>query len=238
MLDELKAEAHAANLLLPEYGLVSLTWGNASAIDRQRGILAIKPSGVEYASLTAADMVLVDLEGQAVEAGLRPSSDTPTHVALYRALAGIGGVVHTHSRLATAFAQAGRPIPCFGTTHADHFHSEVPVTRPLTRAEVDGDYETNTGAVIAERFRGLDPLACPGVLVHSHGPFTWGADARQAAQNALVLELVADMALLTLALAPGKAPVDRFLLERHYRRKHGEGAYYGQGTAGQGPARH
>jgi L-ribulose-5-phosphate 4-epimerase len=228
MVEDLKQEAFAANMLLPAYGLVNLTWGNASAVDRARGMVAIKPSGVAYSALSAADMVLVDLEGRTIGSGLRPSSDTPTHLALYRAFPGIGGVVHTHSPLATAFAQAGRPIPCYGTTHADYFHGEVPVTRALTEAEVDGEYEANTGTVIAERFSQLAPLACPGVLVHSHGPFTWGVVARQAAENALVLELVADMALHTLLLDPQKSPVGGYLLDRHYLRKHGRGAYYGQ----------
>jgi L-ribulose-5-phosphate 4-epimerase len=228
MLEDLKQEAYEANMLLPEYGLIHLTWGNASALDRDRGILAIKPSGVSYSVLSAEDMVLMDLEGQQVEPGLKPSSDTATHLRLYQAFPQVGGVVHTHSRFATAFAQAGRPIPCFGTTHADYFHGDVPLTRKLTENEVAGEYEWNTGEVICQRFRELDPLALPGVLVKSHGPFAWGSCAAKAAENASVVEMLAEMALHSLALEPRLQPVDQYLLDRHYHRKHGEDAYYGQ----------
>ena len=228
MLDDLKQEAFEANMLLPAYGLVHLTWGNASALDRDRGILAIKPSGVSYDVLSAEDMVLVDLDGKQVGEGLRPSSDTPTHVRLYQVFPQVGGVVHTHSRGATAFAQAGRPIPCFGTTHADYFHGDVPLTRKLTPQEVEGEYEWNTGEVIRQRFQDLDAGACPGVLVQSHGPFAWGSCAARAAENASVVELLAQLALQSLALNPQLQPVDQYLLDRHYLRKHGDDAYYGQ----------
>lgn len=228
MYEDLKEAAWEANQALPGYGLIHLTWGNASVVDRARKAVAIKPSGVAYDQLRRADMVVVDLEGQILDGDLKPSSDTPTHLCLYRAFPGIGGVVHTHSRFATAFAQAGRPIPCLGTTHADYFYGEVPVTRPLRRQEIEGEYEWLTGQVIAERFADLDPAERPGVLVHGHGPFTWGADGLRAAENASVLELLAEMALHTLSLEPGLAPVDQALLDRHFLRKHGAGAYYGQ----------
>ncbi len=228
MEDALKQEAYEANMMLPRFGLVRLTWGNASALDRNRGLLAIKPSGVSYEVLTAADMVLVDLEGQTIGNGLKPSSDTPTHVRLYQAFPEIGGVVHTHSPGATAFAQAGRPVPCYGTTHADYFHGEVPVTRPLTREEVDTEYEWNTGAVIAACHGSRDALGTPGALVHSHGPFTWGRSAASAAEHAAVLETISAMALHSLALNPQLAPVPHYLLDRHVRRKHGRDAYYGK----------
>jgi L-ribulose-5-phosphate 4-epimerase len=200
MLTELKREAYEANLLLPRYGLIHLTFGNASAIDRDRGIVAIKPSGVAYENLGVESMVLVDLEGTRVEGELRPSSDTATHVRLYRAFPSIRGVVHTHSRFATSFAQAGRPVPCYGTTHADYFHGEIPVTRRLTRREIAGAYEWETGEVIAERFSRLDPEEFPGVLVHSHGPFAWGPSGARAAEHAYVMELLAEMALHSLRL--------------------------------------
>ncbi len=228
MLTELKREAYEANLQLPAHGLVHLNFGNASALDRARGILAIKPSGVAYDVLRASDMVLVDLEGKRVEGRLRPSSDTPTHVVLYRAFKGIGGVVHTHSVYATSFAQAGRPIPVLGTTHADYFNGPVPVTRELRPAEVKGAYEVETGNVIVERFSSLDPGELPGVLVFRHGPFSWGPTAAKAVENAVALELCARLAVTStsLGLSGGKFPA--VLLGRHFNRKHGSDAYYGQ----------
>jgi L-ribulose-5-phosphate 4-epimerase len=228
MLTELKREAYEANLLLPGYGLINLTFGNASALDRARGIFAIKPSGVEYAVLKPKDMVLVDLEGNRVEGKLNPSSDTPTHRRLYLAFKGIGGVVHTHSSHATAFAQAGRAIPIFGTTHADYFHGEIPVTRKMTAKEIGGAYEWETGNVIVERFKGIDPLDCPGVLVNRHAPFTWGPTAAKAVEVAVAAECCARMALMSLQLAPRLAAIEPALLRKHFRRKHGPGAYYGQ----------
>jgi L-ribulose-5-phosphate 4-epimerase len=208
--------------------LVDLTFGNASVFDPQAGVFAIKPSGVPYAELTPGKMVLVDLEGRVLEGKLRPSSDTPTHRRLFQAFAGIRAVVHTHSRHAVSFAQAGRPIPCFGTTHADHFHGTVPVTRPLTEAEITDDYEWNTGNVIVETFRGRDPLDMMAVLVWRHGPFTWGLAGVRAVETAFALEVVAQMALQTLALAPQRGGIEPELLDRHFTRKHGPGATYGQ----------
>jgi L-ribulose-5-phosphate 4-epimerase len=230
MLEQLKRAALEANLLLPEYRLIDLTFGNVSVIDRARGILAIKPSGVPYATMKAADLVLVDLEGKKVEGRLNPSADTPTHVRLYQAFPHIGGVVHTHSRHATAFAQAGREIPCYGTTHADYFYGAIPVTRPLKRAEIRGDYEWETGNVIVERFADLNPDELPGVLVHSHGPFAWGPDGGKAVENAFAMELLAQMALATRQLNPKVTPIARDLLDKHFKRKHGKAAYYGQRT--------
>ena len=228
MLEDLRREACEANLLLPRYGLIHLTFGNASALDRERGILAIKPSGVAYEELRPEGMVLVDLEGKVVEGELRPSSDTPTHVYLYRAFPGIRGVVHTHSRFATAFAQAGMPVPCYGTTHADYFRGEIPVTRPLTPEEIQGEYEWETGRVISERFADLDPAERPGVLVHGHGPFAWGPTGGKAAENACAVELLAEMAFHARQLNPGLHPLGQVLQDRHFRRKHGKTAYYGQ----------
>ncbi len=228
MLNELRKQVCDANRALVGHALVILTWGNVSGIDRARGIVAIKPSGVEYAALRPQDIVLVDLDGKTVEGALNPSSDTPTHLALYRAFGGIGGVTHTHSPCATAFAQARRGIPCFGTTHADHFFGEVPVTRLLRKAEVAGDYEAATGAVIVERFRTLGPLQMPAVLVAGHGPFTWGRNAADSVRNSVALESVAEMALHTLALAPSSAPLPEYLRDKHFLRKHGSRAYYGQ----------
>lgn len=228
MLKELRDSVCQANRDLVTHGLVILTWGNVSGIDRDRGIVAIKPSGVEYDALRAQDIVLLDLSGKVVEGKLRPSSDTPTHLALYRAFDRIGGVTHTHSSCATAFAQARRGIPCFGTTHADHFFGEVPVTRILRTAEVEGDYEGETGAVIVERFKGIDPMHMPAVLVAGHGPFTWGKSAADSVKNSVALESVAEMALRTLALDPSAAPLPKHLLDKHFLRKHGPGAYYGQ----------
>ena len=228
MLIELKREAFEANLLLPKHGLINLTFGNASALDRTKGIFAIKPSGVDYAVLKPADMVLVDLEGRKVEGKLKPSSDTPTHRRLYLAFKQIGGIVHTHSSHATAFAQAGRVVPIFGTTHADYFRGEIPVTRKLTTAEIAGAYEWKTGNVIVERFKNLDPLDCPAVLVNRHAPFAWGPTVARAVEVAVAVECCAHMALMSLQLAPGLKPIEPGLLNKHFQRKHGAGAYYGQ----------
>jgi L-ribulose-5-phosphate 4-epimerase len=228
MLTELKEAVWKANLDLAKSGLVILTFGNVSGIDRRRGIVAIKPSGVPYDSLKADDIVLVDLEGQTVEGWLSPSSDTPTHVALYKAFPAIGGVAHAHSEYATMFAQARREIPCFGTTHADQFNGPVPLTRLLREAEVIGDYELNTGKIIIERFAGADPLERPAVLVAGHGPFAWGRTPAEAVETALVLEQVAKMAYGSMALDPRLAPLDGYILEKHFQRKHGPDAYYGQ----------
>jgi L-ribulose-5-phosphate 4-epimerase len=228
MLEDLKVAVCRANLDLVRHRLITLTWGNASGIDRESGLVAIKPSGVSYDEMEAADMVLVDLEGSVVEGALVPSSDTPTHLALYRAWPQAGGIVHTHSTHATAFAQARRSIPCLGTTHADHFNGDVPVTRPLTLDEVKDDYEKNTGAVIVERFGDLDPEAVPGALVANHGPFAWGRDVGDAVQNAVALEAVAEMAACTWRIEPTAGPIPQYMLDKHYRRKHGPGAYYGQ----------
>ena len=233
MLEALKKDVCAANLRLVDEGLVIQTWGNVSGVDRGRGLMVIKPSGVAYAVMKPAHMVVVSLKtGKVVEGKLNPSSDTPTHLELYRAFAGIGGVVHTHSLHATAWAQARREIPPFGTTHADYFHGPVPCTRPLTTREIQGDYEANTGRVILERFAGLDPLACPGVLVASHASFTWGRSPQAAVDGAVVLEFLARMASETLAIAPCTRGVPQALLDKHYLRKHGPGAYYGQKKQG------
>ncbi|MBX3751315.1 MAG: L-ribulose-5-phosphate 4-epimerase AraD [Opitutaceae bacterium] len=230
MLTELKREAYEANVALPRHGLINLTFGNASALDRARGIFAIKPSGVPYEVLKPADMVLVDLDGKIVEGKLNPSSDTPTHRRLFLAFPAIGGVVHTHSSHATAFAQAGRAIPIFGTTHADYFNGDIPVTRRMTKAEIARDYEWNTGAVIVERFTRaqMDPLDFPGVLVNRHAPFTWGPTVAKAVEVAVAVECIADMALMSLQLAPRLKTIESELLARHFKRKHGPGATYGQ----------
>ncbi len=228
---DIQGECYEANLLLPEYKLIDLTFGNVSVGDPARGVFAIKPSGVSYAAMTAGDMVVVDYEGNTVEGKLRPSSDTATHRRLFQAFTGIRAVVHTHSRHAVAFAQAGRGIPCLGTTHADYFHGEVPVTRPLTSEEIATDYEWETGNVIVERFAGLDPAAIPAVLVHSHGPFAWGPGGAKAVENALALEIVAEMALNALRLTPDKPAIPPHLLDKHFLRKHGATAYYGQRDA-------
>ena len=229
MLKKLKEQVWKANMLLPAHGLVTFTWGNVSGIDRDRGLVVIKPSGVPYEQLQPADMVVVDLlSGQRVEGELNPSSDTPTHLELYRRFPNIGGVVHTHSTWATIFAQAGRGIPAYGTTHGDYFYGEIPCTRALTEEEIAGNYELQTGIVIAETFRQRDPDAMPGVLVKSHGPFSWGASPKEAVHNAVVLERVAMMAYHTEQLG-NTTPMDQALLDKHYLRKHGPGAYYGQG---------
>lgn len=230
MLSDLKREAYEANLALPRHGLINLTFGNASALDRARGIFAIKPSGVGYDDLRPNQMVLVDLEGKKVEGKLNPSSDTPTHRRLYLAFKKIGGIVHTHSSCATAFAQAGRPIPNFGTTHSDYFDGDVPLTRKLTEFEISGAYEWETGNVIVERFLAddLDPLHLPGVLVQRHAPFTWGTTAAKAVEAAVALECIAQLALLSVQLAPKLRPIEPALLARHFGRKHGPAAYYGQ----------
>ncbi|AOL34707.1 MULTISPECIES: L-ribulose-5-phosphate 4-epimerase [Geobacillus] len=228
MLEELKQAVLEANLQLPQYRLVTFTWGNVSGIDRERGLVVIKPSGVAYDKLTIDDMVVVDLTGNVVEGDLKPSSDTPTHLWLYKQFSGIGGVVHTHSTWATIWAQAGKGIPVLGTTHADYFYGEIPCTRPMTNEEIQGAYELETGKVITETFRFLDPLQMPGVLVHGHGPFAWGKDPANAVHNAVVLEEVAKMAARTFMLNPNVQPISQSLLDRHYLRKHGANAYYGQ----------
>ncbi|BDG47578.1 MULTISPECIES: L-ribulose-5-phosphate 4-epimerase [Parageobacillus] len=228
MLEELKQTVLAANLQLPKYRLVTFTWGNVSGIDRERGLVVIKPSGVEYDKLTADDMVVVDLEGNVIEGHLKPSSDTPTHLLLYKEFPAIGGIVHTHSPWATIWAQSGKGIPALGTTHADYFYGEIPCTRKMTDEEIKGAYEWETGKVIAETFRFIDPLQIPGVLVHGHGPFAWGKDAFNAVHNAVVLEEVAKMAARTYILNPEVQPISQSLLDRHYLRKHGANAYYGQ----------
>ncbi|WP_062308251.1 L-ribulose-5-phosphate 4-epimerase [Alicyclobacillus sendaiensis] len=230
MLRELKEAVLEANLALPKHGLVTFTWGNVSGISRKDGLVVIKPSGVPYEELTVDHMVVVDLDGRVVEGDLRPSSDTPTHVELYKAFDSIGGIVHTHSPAATAWAQARRPIPALGTTHADYFYGEVPVTRPLTKDEIERGYELETGRVIVETFRerGLDPVAMPAVLLANHAPFTWGKDPAEAVYHAVVLEVVARMARDTVLLSGGEAHMDAFLLDKHYQRKHGKNAYYGQ----------
>ena len=228
MLEQLKEEVCKANLDLVGHGLVIFTWGNVSGIDRERGIVAIKPSGVSYDCLTPDDIVLVDLAtGKTVEGSLRPSSDTPTHLELYRAFPEIGGVVHTHSTYATAWAQAGIDLPNIGTTHADYFHDAVPCTADMTKAEVEGDYELETGRVIVNRFEGLNPVHTPGVLVKNHGPFTWGKTPAEAVHNAVVLEQVAKMAFIAYQVNPSLT-MNPLLVEKHFSRKHGPNAYYGQ----------
>ena len=228
MLEELKRQVCRANLLLPQYGLVTFTWGNVSGIDRESGLVVIKPSGVAYDGMTPEDMVVVDLEGKTVEGRWKPSSDTATHLELYKAFPRCGGVVHTHSRWATTFAQAGREIPAMGTTQADYFYGAIPCTRPLTDAEIRGEYEKETGKVIVETFADRDPADIPGVLVYSHGPFAWGTDALNAVHNAVVLEEVAFMDWHAMMLEPGRGAMQPSLLDRHYLRKHGKNAYYGQ----------
>jgi L-ribulose-5-phosphate 4-epimerase len=230
MLEALKEQVCLANRRLVTEALVTLTWGNVSGFDHTTRLMVIKPSGVAYDKLTPADMTVVNLDGKVVEGSLRPSSDTPTHLWLYRAFKGIGGICHTHSLYATMFAQAREPIPCLGTTHADHFHGPVPVARPLTPAEVEADYEGNTGRVIVEVFAKLDPIALPGVLVAGHAPFTWGKNAEKAVDNAVALEAVAQMILGTRQIAGSTTPppLETYVLDKHHQRKHGPAAYYGQ----------
>lgn len=229
MLEALKEQVYEANMLLPKHGLITFTWGNVSAVDREKGVLVIKPSGVEYDMMKPEDMVVVDIEtGKTVEGKLNPSSDTPTHAELYKAFGSIGAVVHTHSRWATIFAQSGRGIPALGTTHGDYFYGEIPCTRKMTPAEIAGEYEKETGTVIIERFKGLNPADIPAVLVHSHGPFTWGTSAKNAVHNAVVLEEVAMMAWHNLMMNPSLPAMQQELLDKHYLRKHGANAYYGQ----------
>ena len=229
MLEDLKKLVCEANLLLPKYGLVTFTWGNVSGIDREKGLVVIKPSGVEYDTMTPDDMVVVDLDGKVVEGKWKPSSDTATHVVLYKEFPNIGGVVHTHSRWATSFAQAGMAIPAMGTTQGDYFYGDIPCTRPMTDEEIKGEYEKETGNVIVETFKGKDPDAIPGVLVYSHGPFVWGTDPMNAVHNSVVMEEVAFMDYHALMLNPGHRDMQQTLLDKHYLRKHGANAYYGQG---------
>jgi L-ribulose-5-phosphate 4-epimerase len=233
MLEELKERVFRSNLELVAQGLVIFTWGNVSAVDRASGLVVIKPSGVDYDKMKPSDMVVIDLDGRGVEGVLQPSSDTPTHLALYKAFPNVGGIVHTHSKFATAFAQAGRCLPAYGTTHADYFHGDVPCTRGLTEAETAGAYEKNTGLVIAETFNAVDPDAVPACLVKNHGPFAWGRSCEEAVHHAAVLEYCAQMAFMTENLGASEA-APAYLLDRHYWRKHGQFAYYGQTTTTQG----
>ncbi|MCR4865902.1 MAG: L-ribulose-5-phosphate 4-epimerase [Lachnospiraceae bacterium] len=230
MLEDLKQQVYEANMLLPKYGLVTFTWGNVSGIDRRSGLFVIKPSGVDYEKLTADDMVVMDLDGNKVEGDFNPSSDTPTHLELYKAFSEIGGVVHTHSSYATSFAQAGRDIPCYGTTHADYIYGSVPCLRCLTKGEIEDAYESNTGHLIVNEFirRDLDVTAVPACLCKNHGPFIWGKDCHEAVHNAVVLEEVAKMAMWTELINPQVKEAPQELMDKHYYRKHGAGAYYGQ----------
>lgn len=227
MLEKLKEEVFQANLDLVKHGLVIFTWGNVSGIDREKGLVVIKPSGVSYEKMKPKDMVVMNLYGQVVEGDLKPSSDTPTHLVLYRQFENIGGVVHTHSEWATSWAQAGKGIPAIGTTHADYFYGEIPCTRKMTKEEIEGDYELETGKVIVERFKGIDPDSIPAVLVNNHGPFSWGTNADNAVHNSVVMEEVAKMTFRSLQLNP-ETVMDQVLLDKHYLRKHGKNAYYGQ----------
>ena len=229
MLEELKKAVYEANMLLPKYGLVTFTWGNVSQIDRETGYFAIKPSGVDYDKLTPEDMVIMDLEGNKIEGRYNPSSDTPTHIELYKAFPKIGGVVHTHSPWATSWAQAGRGIPCYGTTHADYMYGEIPCVRCLTKEEIDTAYEKNTGVLIADYFKDKDYEAVPAVLCKNHGPFTWGKDAAEAVHNAVVLEEIARMNFMTELINPQAGPAPQCMQDKHFMRKHGPNAYYGQG---------
>lgn len=229
MLERLKKQVLEANLLLPKYGLVTFTWGNVSGIDRESGLVVIKPSGVPYEGMTEEDMVVVDLDGKRVEGKWKPSSDTPTHVELYKAFPALGGIVHTHSRWATTFAQAGLDLPAMGTTHGDYFYGDIPCTRKMTPQEIAGEYEKETGRVIIETFAGKSPADIPGVTVHSHGPFAWGRDAMDAVHNAVVMEEVAFMDWHAMMINPAAGRMQQELLDKHYLRKHGKNAYYGQG---------
>jgi len=230
MLENLKEQVLKANLDLPKYGLITFTWGNVSAIDRETSLVVIKPSGVSYDDMVVNDLVVVDLDGNIIEGKYKPSSDTPTHLALYRAFDDIGGIVHTHSNWATSWAQAGRAIPSYGTTHADYFYGAIPCTRKMTTEEIQGQYELETGNVIIETFKNneIDPMMVPGVLVYSHGPFTWGKDANEAVHNAVVAEEVAKMAYQAEHLKEGLSSMQKELLDKHFLRKHGKNAYYGQ----------
>ena len=228
MLEQLKKQVLEANLLLPKYGLVTFTWGNVSGIDRENGLVVIKPSGVPYEGMTEEDIVVVDLDGKRVEGKWKPSSDTPTHVELYKAFPALGGIVHTHSRWATTFAQAGLDIPAMGTTHGDYFYGDIPCTRKMTPQEIAGEYEKETGRVIIETFAGKSPADIPGVTVHSHGPFAWGRDAMDAVHNAVVMEEVAFMDWHAMMINPAAGRMQQELLDKHYLRKHGKNAYYGQ----------
>ena len=232
MLEELKKKVYEANILLPKYGLVTFTWGNVSAIDRESGLFVIKPSGVDYETMAPDDMVVMDLNGNKVEGKLNPSSDTPTHVEIYKAFKEVGGVVHTHSSYATSWAQAGRSIPCYGTTHADYFYGEIPCVRCLSKEEIEDAYEENTGHLIVNEFNrmGKDPVAVPAVLCKNHGVFSWGKDAHEAVHNAVVTEEVAKMAYRCEVINPRVQPAPQELQDKHYYRKHGANAYYGQGA--------
>ncbi|TBL90548.1 L-ribulose-5-phosphate 4-epimerase [Hafnia alvei] len=227
-MQQLKQQVFDANMALPHYGLVTFTWGNVSAIDRDRGWVVIKPSGVPYETMQAEDMVVVDLQGNIIEGRYRPSSDTPTHLELYRRYPHLGGIVHTHSTHATAWAQAGLSIPALGTTHADYFFGDIPCTRALTAAEVAGEYELNTGKVIVETLGDTNPLHTPGIVVYQHGPFSWGKDAVDAVHNAVVMEEVAKMAWIACGINPRLRHIDGYLMDKHFSRKHGPNAYYGQ----------
>ena len=228
MLEELKKSVLEANLELPKKGLITYTWGNVSGIDREKNLVVIKPSGVPYEDLKLEDLVVVDLDGNIIEGSLNPSSDTPTHLVIYKNFKEVGGIVHTHSRWATLWAQSGRGIPALGTTHADYFYGEIPCTRKMTTEEIQGEYEEETGNVIVETFKDINPTYVPGVLINNHGPFTWGKDAEEAVHNSVVLEEVSMMAFHTCSLTPGIHPISQALLDKHFLRKHGINAYYGQ----------
>jgi L-ribulose-5-phosphate 4-epimerase len=232
VLEELKKEVYEANMMLPKHGLVTFTWGNVSGIDREKGLFVIKPSGVDYDKLSPEDMVVMDLDGNKVEGRYKPSSDTPTHVEIYRGFPEVGGVVHTHSSWATSWAQAGRGIPCYGTTHADYMYGEIPCVRTLTQEEIDAGYEKNTGVLIVDYFKAnnIDVVAMPAVLCKNHGPFAWGKDAHEAVHNAVVLDEVAKMAARCELINPKNKPAPQELQDKHYFRKHGANAYYGQNT--------
>ncbi len=229
MLEELKQKVYEANMELPRRGLITYTWGNVSGIDREKGLFVIKPSGVDYEVLKPFDMVVMDLEGHKVEGDMNPSSDTATHLELYREFKEIGGIVHTHSPYATAWAQAGRALPCYGTTHSDYFYGQIPCARNLTEEEVQDDYEKNTGTVIIETFQGINPIYVPAVLCKNHGPFAWGRDAAEAVHNAVVLEEIAKMNFMTELINPQSEPAPQCMQNKHFLRKHGPNAYYGQG---------